>query len=74
MLLCSVKGSAEPPETGSFGRSGAAPPGPEGFHVVNARLVESAGNAGHLEGPQVRAKDTVDGGVSVGFCVLALLQ
>ena len=41
---------------------------------VAHKLIESAGNAGHLEGPQVRAKGMVDGGVSVGFFVLALLQ
>jgi hypothetical protein len=34
--------SAEPPETGSFNPSGAGPPGPEGFPLVNARVVDGA--------------------------------
>ncbi len=43
MLFCSCLRSAEPPETGSFRPSGAGPPGPEGFPLVNARVVDGDG-------------------------------
>ena len=43
LLLCSDLRSAEPPETGSLRPSGAGPPGPEGFPLVNALVVNGGG-------------------------------
>jgi hypothetical protein len=43
VLFCSGSRPAEPPETGSFRASGAAPPGPEGFPLLNALVVDSGG-------------------------------
>ncbi len=56
LLFCSCSRPAEPPETGSSRPSGAGPPGPEGFPLVNARVVDrggvvqAAGNSSRVTG------------------------